>query len=73
MLFTKNTQNTLKISPGHSYLPLTVIAIECVHQTGPRKAAQHRAICYSHASCLPSLSLCQKWELFLSSIDRTES
>jgi len=49
----------------------TVNMINCVHQTGPRKGAQHPAVCYPQALCLPSLSLCwslSKLELCLSSI-----
>ena len=38
------------------------------HQTGPRKGAQHSAVCYPHALCQPSLSrcqsLCKRWQLF---------
>jgi len=58
MLFTKNTRNSLKISPGHSWTTLRVETIDCVQQTGPRNAAQHSTVCYPHAWCLPSLSLC---------------
>jgi len=39
--------------------PFTVKMIDCVHQTGPRKGAQHPTVCYPHAWCLPSLSLCR--------------
>ena len=52
--------------------PFTVITIDCVHQTGLRKGVHHRAVCYPHAWRLPKLqlcqSLCQKLELFLTSV-----
>ena len=37
----------------------TIKMIECVHQTGPRKAAWHPAVCYRRAQRLPSLSRCR--------------
>jgi len=40
MLFhTKNTKHILKYHLVTAELPFTVKTIDCVHQTGPRKAA----------------------------------
>jgi len=48
--------------------PLTVKMINYVHRIWTRKGAYHLAVCYPHASSLPSLwlwSLCQKCELLI--------
>jgi len=44
-----NTQNTFKISPGHSRTHFTVKKIDHVHQTGPGKGAEYLAVCCHHA------------------------
>ena len=60
MLFSKNSQNTLKnYHPGAKHIknydlvtaepPLTVKTIDCVHQTGPKKGTQHPAVYYPSA------------------------
>jgi len=50
----------LKVSPVTTQPPFTVKIIDCVHQAGPMKGAEHPAVCYPHARRLPSLSLCQQ-------------
>jgi len=49
--------------------PFTTKIINCMHQTGPRKGAYRPTVCYPCTWCVSSLSLCEKWELFLSSIE----
>ena len=71
---TKNIRNTLKQYHLATAEPLfTVQTIDFMHQTGPRKGAQHPTVCYPHAWCLPSLSQCwslyEIWELIFISMD----
>ena len=69
MLFhQKNTKHILKYHLVRAKPPFTVKTIAWVHQTGPRKGAQHPSVCYPHVLCQPSPSrcqlLCKKWESF---------
>ena len=57
-VFTRNTRNTLKISPVTAEPPFTVKTIDCVHQTGPRKAAWHPAVRYLNALTLDVYQVC---------------
>ena len=56
--FTKN-KHILKYHLVTAEPPFTVKSTDCMHQTGPRKAVYHPAVCYPHAWCLISLSLCR--------------
>ena len=50
--FTKKHESQLKIYHlVRAEPPFTVKTIDWVHQTGPRKGAQHPAVCYPHALC----------------------
>ena len=70
MIFHQKTRNTVKNITWSELNrpPFTVKTIDWVHQTGPRKGAQHPAVCYPHVLCQSSLSqcqsLCERWELF---------
>ena len=65
MLCTKkHTKHILKYHLVIAKRPFTVKKINCVHQTRPRKGAQHPTLCYS---CSLYWLLCQKWDWFLSS------
>jgi len=68
----KHTKHILKCHLVTAEPRFTVKTIDCMHQTDLIRKHRHPAVCYPHTRCLPSLSLCpllcQKWELFLSSI-----
>jgi len=52
MLFHHKTWNTVdKYHLVRAEPPFTVKTMDWVHQTGPRKAAQHPAVCYPHVLC----------------------
>jgi len=69
LFYEKHTKHILKYHLVTAEPPFTVKMIGSMHQRGPKKAAHHPAVCYPHAWCLPSLSLCRllcpKWELFI--------
>jgi len=53
MLFyhVKHTKHMLKYHLVTAEPPFTVKMINCMHQSGPRKGAYHRAVCYPQAWC----------------------
>ena len=47
----KNTKHGEKYHLVRAEQPFSVKTIDWVHQTRPRKGAQHPAVCYPHALC----------------------